>query len=210
MLERSVGRSRCCCAPGRVSCKSPTSEKSQRFELPKPLKYTDTTQLEKRHMRWRRLSWRAIWGLSMGRTRWSRNNKSNDARISPHPQLLQALPAPCRSSLEQAGSHGGQMEHISSCLLDQKLWGSMWEDQEGLSDILQQRNCLVRHSVGAGGIRVKTSWELARCVWFESGWIESSPRMKVSLYLVTKPAGVSGCYLFLLLTCPVLPSRLAQ
>lgn len=63
-------------------------------------------------------SWR---GLSMGRTWWSRNNKSNDARISPHPQLLQALPGACRSSLEQAWSHGEQMEHISSCLLDQKL-----------------------------------------------------------------------------------------
>lgn len=33
---------------------------------------------------------------------------------------------------------------------------SMWEDQEGLSDSLQQRNCLVRDSVGDGGTRVKT------------------------------------------------------
>lgn len=32
----------------------------------------------------------------------------------------------------------------------------MWEDQEGLSDSLQQRNCLVRDSVGDGGTRVKT------------------------------------------------------
>lgn len=103
----------------------------------------------------------------MGRTWWSRNNKRNAARRPPHPQLLQALLAACRSSLEQAGSHGGQMEHIGICLLDQRL--HMWEDQEGLSDSLQQRNCLVRHSVGAGGIRVKTNWKLARCVWFDLG-----------------------------------------
>lgn len=166
--------------------------------------------MEKRCMRLRRLSWREARGLSVGRTWWPRNNKRNAARRLPHPQLPQALPAACKSSLEQAGSHGGQMERISSCLLDQKPCGSMWEDQEGLSDSLQQWNCLVRHSVGAGGIRVKTSWELARCVWFEWGWVESSPRMKVSPYLVTKPAGVSGCYLFVLLTCPVLPSWLAQ
>jgi len=48
------------------------------------------------------------------------------------------------------------MENTGSCLTDQKLHGSMWEDQEGLSDSLQQRNCLVRQSVGEGGIRVKT------------------------------------------------------
>lgn len=45
--------------------------KSQRFEFPKPLKCTDITQLEKRHMRWRRLSWRAAgegypWGGHSG------------------------------------------------------------------------------------------------------------------------------------------------
>ena len=60
------------------------------------------------------------------------------------------------TSLGQAGSCGGQMEHIGSCLSDQKLRGSTWEDQEGLSDSLQQQNCLARHSVGDGGTRVKT------------------------------------------------------
>lgn len=38
----------------------------------------------------------------------------------------------------QGAVEGRWSEHISSCLLDQKLCGSMWEDQEGLSDSLQQ------------------------------------------------------------------------
>lgn len=32
----------------------------------------------------------------------------------------------------------------------------MWEDQEALSDSVQQQNCLLRHSVGDGGTQVKT------------------------------------------------------
>lgn len=60
------------------------------------------------------------------------------------------------ASLGQAGNCGRQMEHSGSCLSDQKLRGRTWEDQEALSDSLQQQNCQVRHSVADGGTQVKT------------------------------------------------------
>lgn len=106
------------------------------------------------------------------------------------------------ASLGQAGSRGGQMEHIGSCQSDQNLCGSMWEDQEGLSRSLQQRNCLVRHSVGDGGIWVKT--KLGACqvcvVWVRANWIFSQDESEPVSYNET-----SWCFRLLPASVPDLP-----